>query len=281
MTELRNNGKGNDGMTELRNNGKRKYALPFFHHLLFLTTRFTKRCTKFTLFALVPFVKNLVSFVVKIKVLPRSLFRHSRFRYSVIPSFRHSLLRHSQTGSLLVEFVFALPLLFILIMGVVQLAQIWTARMVTHYAAFCAARATLVANDSAAQAKALDAAKQVCAWMAFDHDGADGGNVPGWGNIPNSAGLNKRVRVRVIEGSTVGAPWLKGAEVQFDFNLLIPVAGTMLGYLSRHEVGNTSYELVSGWTGEYDHGNYRGPFITLKETVWLPKPYSTRRYPLE
>jgi len=187
----------------------------------------------------------------------------------------------SKQGSLLVEFVFAMPLLFILIMGVVQIAQIWTARMVTHYAAFCAARATLVANDSAAQAKALDAAKQVCAWMAFDDDGSNGGNVPGWGDVPHSAGLGSRVRVRVMEGSAVGAPWLKGAEVQFDFNLLIPVAGTMLGYLSRNAVGNADYKPAMGWTGEHEHGSYSGPFITLKETVWLPKPYSTRRYPLE
>ena len=197
------------------------------------------------------------------------------FRHSVIPSFRHS-----QAGSLLVEFVFAMPLLFILIMGVVQLAQIWTARMVTHYAAFCAARATLVANDTEHRQKALDAAKQVCAWMAFDDDGANRGNVPGWGNIPHSAGLDKRVRVTVKNGADVGAPWLKGVEVEFDFNLLIPVAGTMLGYLSRNAVGQSDYKPVVGWSGESHHGSYNGPFITLKETVWLPKPYSTTRYPL-
>jgi len=165
-------------------------------------------------------------------------------------------------------------------MGVVQMAQIWTARMVTHYAAFCAARATLVANDTEAHQKALDAAKQVCAWVAFDDDGANGGNVPGWGDIPHSAGLDKRVRARVMEGGTVGAPWLKGVEVEFDFNLLIPVAGTMIGYLSRNATGQSDYKPVMGWTGEHHHGAYSGPYITLKETVWLPKPYSTARYPL-
>ena len=177
------------------------------------------------------------------------------------------------------EFVLVMPLLFVLIMGVLQVAQVWTARQVTHYAAFCAARATLVANGSQVSARALASAKQVCGWMAFSDDGGNALSVAGWGTVPHSAELDKRVRATVKDGSAIGAPWLSGAEVSFDFNLLIPVAGTMMGWLAKHGSAGTDYRPVSGWTGQHEHGQYGGPYITLTETVWLPKPYSTRRYP--
>jgi hypothetical protein len=44
----------------------------------------------------------------------------------------------------MLEFTMALPLLLLLLFGCVQFAQLWMARLMTNYAAFCAARAALV-----------------------------------------------------------------------------------------------------------------------------------------
>ena len=78
----------------------------------------------------------------------------------------------------------------------------------------------------------------------------------------------------------IGAPWLSGVRVEFDFPLLIPVAGTMMGYLAKHGSGGSDFNVGSGWTGQKDYGSYNGPYITLTETVLLPKPYKTDKYPL-
>jgi hypothetical protein len=203
-------------------------------------------------------------------------------QFSIHQNERHQR-RIGTAGSMLMEFVLVMPLLFVLIMGVVQMAHIWTARMVTHYAAFCAARATLTMNDMQAMVPGNAperAARQVCAWVAFSDDGTNEADVPGWGQVPHSAELAKRVRVRAMPSMLMGASWLSGAKVEFDFPLLIPVAGTMMGWLATHERADADYKVGSGWTGQFDHGNYSGPYITLSETVWLPKPYSTQRYPL-
>jgi hypothetical protein len=184
---------------------------------------------------------------------------------------------------MMMEFVLVMPLLFVLIMGVVQIAQIWTARLVTHYAAFCAARATLTTNSTVLLLPgnpAAQAARQVCAWMAASDEGGNEADVPGWGEVPHSAELSKRVRVLPLSGGWIGAEWLSGARVEFDFPLLIPVAGTMMGYLAKHGNEGTDFNLVSGWTGQKDYGAYNGPYITLTETVWLPKPYKTANYPI-
>jgi hypothetical protein len=61
------------------------------------------------------------------------------------------LLQHSttpslqaRTGSVLLEFTMAFPIVLMLILACVQFAHIWLAKLMTHYAAYCAARAALV-----------------------------------------------------------------------------------------------------------------------------------------
>ena len=47
-------------------------------------------------------------------------------------------------GSVMMEFVIALPVLLALVTGCIQFAHLVAARLVVHYAAYCAARAGLV-----------------------------------------------------------------------------------------------------------------------------------------
>lgn len=53
---------------------------------------------------------------------------------------------NQRTGSMLMEFVISMPILVMLIMLVIQFAQIWTIRQYVVYSAFCAARSLLSAN---------------------------------------------------------------------------------------------------------------------------------------
>jgi hypothetical protein len=203
------------------------------------------------------------------------------------------------TGSAMMEFVLVMPLLFVMIMGVLQIAHIWMARQVVHYAAYCAARSTLTANhvQFRDQSVATAAALRVCAWIAFD-DGEGSTQdveIPGWGTIPFSGSVKKRTRVVTgytdseYMGMLGSCPWQTRAVVEFDFALLMPVAGQMMSYLFKQDTdtviqkirsGEISVKPGVGWTGQEEKKNYSYPYITLKEMCILPKPYSTAIYPL-
>lgn len=199
------------------------------------------------------------------------------------------------------EFVLVMPLLFVMIMGVLQIAHIWMARQVVHYAAYCAARSTLTANTQLFQDQAVarNAAYRVCAWIAFDDEGdgdaQDVTEIPGWGKIPFSESVKKRTRVVTgftdveYSGMLSACPWQTRAVVEFDFALLMPVAGQMMSYLVKQDASAVSGQIQSGeiavrpgmgWTGQEEKKNYSYPYITLKEMCILPKPYSTAIYPL-
>ena len=224
---------------------------------------------------------------------------------------------------MLMECVLVLPIQLLLVMGVVQFAQIWTARYVTSYAAYCAARATLSSSHLDHQSAAEAAAKRVCAWVNLadlperlmssrasgDHEGEL--LVPGWGAIPNSASIDRRVDVILgfvdREADRAGrSSGVTVATVKFRFPLVMPLAGSMISWLAKHGSGasgksTAEYRLVSGWTGEAEvlddeksriarrakdgsvKMNYMEqgvfPYIELKETCVLPLPYSTCQLP--
>ena len=244
-------------------------------------------------------------------------------------------------GSVMLETVLIMPILFIMIMAVLQLAQIWMARQVVKYAAYCAARATLTSNQYTAHAHAKEAARQVCAWIAFSDqaedfvtDSVNGGicwwekeqfgveeawryvtsivmnnnsigdkvlnkemEIPGWGRIPNSGSVDRRLRVHagLVEPYNYLSSWETKATVEFDFPLLMPVAGKMLSYLAKEEPealqkklksGEVGFAVGTGWTGqqvildsEKSIPEHAYPYITITETCILPKPYSTAIYP--
>ena len=209
--------------------------------------------------------------------------------------------KRTRYGSVMMEFVLVMPLLFVMIMGVLQIAHIWMARQVVHYAAYCAARSTLTANTKvfSDQAVAYNAAYRVCAWIAFD-DTADGSaqevtEIPGWGKIPFSSSVKKRTRVYTgitdlpYAAALKHSPWQTRAVVEFDFALLMPVAGQMMSYLAKQDAGSVAGQIRSGaigvrpgvgWSGQEEKKNYPYPYITLKEMCVLPKPYNTAIYPV-
>ena len=223
---------------------------------------------------------------------------------------------------MLLECGLTLPLLILLVMAVIQFAHIWTARHVVAYAAYSAARATLSVNPAEQRLAAELAARRVCAWinlaglperimMSMRDDYHDGEiYVPGWGYVPNSESVGRRIgvymretdRLANVSGQSTG---VMTVTVTYRFPLVMPVAGSMISWLAKHKVTAASaaeYMVVGGWTGEAEvldveksrlvrrgaDGSMKMdymeqgvfPYIELQETCVLPMPYSTANMPI-
>ena len=106
--------------------------------------------------------------------------------------------------------------------------------------------------------------------------------VPGWGQIPESNSVDKRLSVE----TNIFPGRYAAATVVYQYPLLIPIAGQMIGWLTRHSWRDSAYvkskSLPPGWFDEVEsEGLIDGmPFITLTETCVLPLPYSPVRLPL-
>ena len=154
-----------------------------------------------------------------------------------------------ESGSVMLEFVIAFPLVLVLMLGCFQMAHLWIAKMVVHYAAFCAARSALVRPANEYQGAAQQAAQQVCDWMG--------------------TGLLQAKTQNVSDGPE----WNVTAEVTGTFSLLAPVVGPIIAW------GMNPWDQASAWDtpsrsgANTDSSGY--PTITLTEKVTLPKPYRT------
>ena len=136
---------------------------------------------------------------------------------------------NQRTGSMLMEFVISMPILVMLIMLVIQFAQIWTVRQCVAYSAFCAARSLLSANP--VEWSTLRAKKERC-----DHAAAR--RVLSWVTM---LGTRSSDRLRSFEtaDSSVESAYDKS---KFQFVTLIR------GDLGTHDV------MVPGW-GQVNESN--------------------------
>ncbi len=177
-------------------------------------------------------------------------------------------------GSVMLEFVLAFPLILALMLACMQFAHMWMGRQVVHYAAFAAARAALVCEESEYTPAAQQAAEQVCAWIAVGVRGGETDKrVPGWGRIPGSGGVGRKTRVRVNREGR----WNIRATVEHDFALVFPLAGPIIGWgVNPWQRGQEYAEQradASGNVGSSETVRY--PYVRFTESVVLPKPYVT------
>lgn len=192
----------------------------------------------------------------------------------------------SRSGTVLMECVLVLPLLTLLIFSIVQFALIWYAQIMTHYAAYNAARAALVYHPgeyrkvdekgNVSQTFQMnsgvcwEAACRTLAWVSnspsWDSDRLGGLGtgfaVPGWwptgggkySPIPSSSHTENQVRIVNDLDWTVemtNAPVVK-VTVAFDYPLHVPVIGRMIAYLEHIEDAHPSEWSVTGWTPTAD-----------------------------
>lgn len=160
----------------------------------------------------------------------------------------------------MLEFLVCFPVILMLILGAIQIAHVWLARIVVHYAAYCAARTALVSMDTEYLPAAQTAAEQILSWV---HVGEEAGRtVPGWGNIPGSGGVHADTTVTISETPD----WNVRAEVQYRFNLITPIIGPLMANAVSPQLN-----LIPTETGDW---GIPFPQIVLTETVYLPKPFN-------
>jgi hypothetical protein len=182
-------------------------------------------------------------------------------------------------GSLLMEAVVCLPVLLVLILGCMQIAHIWFARQIVQYAAYSASRALLVIPDEEQEralkpgGSAFKAASYVCAWIALSQPrGSREVEVPGWGAVPGSGGMEEKLELNLEHPA---GKWDPMVTVKFDFPLVMPVAGHLIGWGVnpwadkrewRKQHADATGDKHSGETMQY-------PYIRFEESVSLVKPY--------
>jgi len=206
----------------------------------------------------------------------------------------------TRRGSILMETVLVMPLLLLLIFGIIQFAQIWMARQFAVYAAACSARAMTVVQPSEQAEAADNAAKLALSWLCLVEDGSESGNagveVPGWGLIPGSRSVDRRVTTQVLQVNENGG-WRPldgtsddytavGVTVSFRFPLLIP--GMAINSILGNFANRSSQQLAQGadFYGNLARASRNPivdidgwPYIDFQETCILPMPYSPLNFP--
>ncbi len=185
-------------------------------------------------------------------------------------------LLHNDDGVVMLEFLLAFPLVLTLVLAVVQFSHLWIARQVVHYAAYCAARSMLVVQEGEYLAAGQQAAIEVCKWISIGRRAGQGDlTMPGSGvsvlAIPGSGGVVDKTVVTPWTGD-----WHVGATVAFDFALITPLVGPMLGWSMNPWDSDNPWDADRDARGvRYQDDLLEYPHVRLTETVWLPKPYVT------
>ena len=191
--------------------------------------------------------------------------------------------RRTRRGSILMETVLVLPLLFLLIFVIIQFAHIWIAKQMTAYAAYCATRAIMVVPPSEQQNAAENAAKVALAWICIADDGQEGVFVPGWGKVNGSGSVSERLEVFIQNNGLQDSDPNASVEVRFKFPLIIP--GMMVNKIIANFAADGQFsgraDIVSDLHRSAGNpGEIAGwPYLRLTEACTLPMPYSTKDFP--
>lgn len=151
------------------------------------------------------------------------------------------------------ETVLTMPLLYVLIVGVLQIAHIWTARQVALYAAYAATRATLCVPPVEAQKTAHSAAWQVCSLLTLSDDELK------MEDDQLSVDLDVVSAARNVESRSAG---FSSATVRYKFPLIMPVVGRFFA------------------DGTLTFDGHEMPYLQFTESCVLPMRYSTAAFPL-
>ncbi len=167
-----------------------------------------------------------------------------------------------ERGSVMMETVIAFPVVLTLILACIQLAHLQMGRMLLHYAAFCAARSTLVYPVNMTFATPRSPDRCIPFVLALDGTGATAQDIPGWGNLTvNFHNAHK------TNFTYTNDPRYNFVYVEHEFPLVVPIVGPMMkgAYLFWRQPGDAKYT-----------GGNTIPTITLRETAAIPKPWLAR-----
>ena len=154
----------------------------------------------------------------------------------------------NQKGAILLEFVLCFPILFVLFLFVMQLAQIMITWQVVHYAAYMGARSSMTTNLLYRQSTAEKVVKRVLAVVSASPDDEKGNSgdkdkkenkhaddkyskLDGWGYLPATKYLEKQVDVDISKIDLI--PGGVRCTVKFKMFLHVPVAGALISFFAK------------------------------------------------
>ena len=205
-------------------------------------------------------------------------------------------------GAVLMEFVLCFPILVVLFLFAMQLAQIMITWQVVHYAAYMGARSAMTVNNLRRSSQAEKVVKRILAVVsaspadskdAKDRAADEYAKLDGWGYLPDTKYLDKQVSVDVpltdLDPSGVRCT------VKFKMFLHVPVAGNLIAFFAnpnkkggeeqwKKKLDQQGYALNPATladdpqTMELDKVKY--PYIELTSTSSVYIPYGTKFYPV-
>ena len=222
---------------------------------------------------------------------------------------RRETFLNERKGAVLLEFVLCFPILLVLFLFAMQLAQIMITWQVVHYAAYMGARSSMVTNNIQRQSQAEKVVKRILAVVsaspATSTQNEKGGNqeadrakdqyskLDGWGYLPDTKYLEKQVSVDIplvdIDPSGVRCT------VKFKMFLNVPVAGPLIAFFANPNKKDKDWEkklddqayalnpalLVDDPQTVEPEKDLKLPYIELSSTSVVNIPYGTKAYPLE
>ena len=209
-------------------------------------------------------------------------------------------------GAVLLEFVLCFPVLIVLFLFAMQLAQILLTWQVVHYAAYMGARSAMTANNIRRKSQAEKVAKRILAVVSLSpSDSKDAKNakdrapdeyskLDGWGWLPGTKYLEKQVTVDIpmvdVDPSGVRCT------VKFKMFLNVPVAGRLIAFFAKEKKGagekdwqkqleknqsaSLNPALIQGEAQTMDLDKVKYPYIELSSTSTIYIPYGTKYYPV-
>lgn len=221
---------------------------------------------------------------------------------------RESILKERK-GAVLLEFVLCFPILLVLFLFAMQLAQIMITWQVVHYAAYMGARSSMVTNNIQRQSQAEKVVKRILAVVSASpatsaQNKKDGGKdsertkdeyckLDGWGYLPDTKYLEKQVSVDIpltdIDPSGVRCT------VKFKMFLNVPVAGPLIAFFANPNKKDKDWEkkldeqakalnpalLANDPQTLEPEKDLKIPYIELSSTSTINIPYGTKAYPLD
>lgn len=195
------------------------------------------------------------------------------------------------TGSVMLEFVIAFPVMLVLFFFCIQLALLWIGKQVVHYAAFCAARAGLVTvchTEGPSGTHESWPRREQLGYRGFDFAakrsiaGRRGGYAQSeaeWAGcqaaarvcslLAGDAATNKTRTIVTFDPAT----WNVRATTEHDFALTVPIVGAIIAW------GMNPWDQQRPWATRDSDATGNAwpvfPHIRLTETILLPKPYHT------
>lgn len=176
----------------------------------------------------------------------------------------------------MLEFVLCFPLLFVLFLFLMQIAQIMVTWQVVHYAAFMGARSTMTVNTVARKGRAETVAKRILAVVSAspsdDEKKSDKKEekeknraedkyckLDGWGYLPFTKYLDKQVEVDVSYLDML--PGGVRCTVKFKMFLHVPVAGQLISYFAKTD---KTEEEKKEYEKMLDDPSFRNPAMLSK-----------------